>query len=107
MAIAESDLRDRRQDLTPARPTNGRSRYLRAVFRDLGAATGAGAALAGFRSHTARIAEKACEITGSWRREVRQAKDRSQVTATLSAITKFRLRVTRSIMVSRARLRQM
>jgi len=41
-----------------------RPRYLRALFRDLGAVTGAGAALAGFRSHTARISEKACEITG-------------------------------------------
>jgi hypothetical protein len=39
-----------------------RPRYLRALFRDLGAVTGA--ALAGFRSHTARISEKACEITG-------------------------------------------
>jgi len=42
-----------------------RSSYLLALFRDLAAATSAGAALAGFKFHTARIAEKACEITGS------------------------------------------
>jgi len=66
MARAEGDLRDRRQDLTAAdNPANGRSRYLRTLLRDLAAVTGAGAALAGFKSHTARISEKACEITGS------------------------------------------
>ena len=42
-----------------------RSGYLRTLFRDLGAAAGAGRASAGFRSHTACMAENACEITDS------------------------------------------
>jgi hypothetical protein len=42
-----------------------RSGYRRALFRDLAASIGAGAALPGFSSHTACMAEKAWEISGS------------------------------------------
>jgi len=40
-------------------------RYLRAPSPDLAASGGAGEVSVGFRSHTACIAEKACEITAS------------------------------------------
>jgi hypothetical protein len=56
MAVAEIDLRY--QDLIGCG-------YRRALFCGLAEAIGVGTVLSGFRSHTARMAEKAFEITGS------------------------------------------
>ena len=47
------------------RPKSEPIRLSPALFRDLAGSIGAGAALPGFSSHTACMAEKACEITGS------------------------------------------
>jgi hypothetical protein len=73
MALAEIDLRYENLIFL----------QLRMLLRDRAVSIGADAALPEGSSHTACMAEKACEIIGSWRLDVRQAKLRSQVSVTL------------------------